>query len=73
MGKQRIVILGIGAAAAFALVAAIMVRLMPWPLRPTDAMVAGALATLAALVVLFGGFMATTKQRDIFFKRRSRR
>jgi hypothetical protein len=30
----------------------------------------GAMATLAALVVLFIGVMMTLKQSDIFFKRR---
>jgi hypothetical protein len=72
MSKRRVVCLGIAAAAAFALVAFVMVGVMPRPLRPTDAMVAGAVATLAALAVLFGGFMASTKQRDVFFKRRPR-
>ena len=64
--------LGLGAALTFTVAAAILLRVMPKPIKPTDAMVIGAVATLAALVVLFIGFMVTTKQRGVFFKRRPR-
>lgn len=70
MRKMQSLILGLSAALVFCVVAAILLRVMPQPLKPTDALVIGAVATLAALVVLFVGFMLTTKQRDVFFKRR---
>jgi uncharacterized membrane protein YozB (DUF420 family) len=62
--------LGLCAAAVFAVVAALLLRVMPRPLRPTDAMVVGALATLAAMVVLFAGYMLITGQRNVFFRTR---
>ena len=70
MNKLRSLILGLCAAAVFTLVAAVLLRVMPQPLKPTDAMVVGALATLAAMVVLFVGYMLMTGQRNVFFKTR---
>ena len=73
MSKLNSLILGLSAACAFTVVAAILLRVMRQPLGSTDAMVIGALATIAAMVVLFVGYMLTTKQRDIFFKRRPKK
>jgi poly(3-hydroxybutyrate) depolymerase len=73
MTRPRVVLIGLAACAAFALVAAIMVGVMRRPLRPVDAMAAGAVATLASLLVLFAGYMLSNNHRDIFFKRRSKR
>ena len=70
MNKLRSLILGLCAAAVFALVAALLLRVLPQPLKPTDAMVVGAVATLVAMVVLFAGYMLMTGQRDVFFKTR---
>lgn len=73
MRRLHSLMLGLAAALTFTVVAAILLRVMPGPLRPTDGMVIGAVATLAALIVLFVGYMATTKQRDIFYKKRPRK
>ncbi len=66
-------VLGATAAGTFVVVAAIMVLLMPQPLRRTDALVVGTVATMAALAVLFAGFMLSTHQRDVFFKKRTKK
>jgi hypothetical protein len=70
MHRVKSLMVGLSAAIAFLIVAAILLRVMPKPLKPTDSMVIGSLATLAALVVLFIAYMTTTKQRDIFYKKR---
>jgi intracellular septation protein A len=66
----RPLLLGLAAAAAFIVVASVLLAAMAKPLRPVDYLMIGAMATLAALVVLFIGVMMTLKQSDIFFKRR---
>ena len=69
---QRLKSLMVGSAAGivFLIVAAVLFRVMPKPMKPTDAMVIGSVATLAALLVLFVAYMATTKQKDVFYKKR---
>lgn len=69
---NRYVILGLAAAFAFVMVAAMLAYVMPKPLRPVDSMMIGGIATLAALAVIFVGVMATLKQGDVFFKRRKK-
>jgi hypothetical protein len=70
---RRGLILGLGAACVFVVVAAIMLRLMPGPLRESDYLVIGSVATLVALLVLFLALVSTTlKSSDIFFKRRKK-
>lgn len=68
--RMRFLILGLVSALTFTVVAAILLRVMPAPLRSTDALVIGAVATLIAMVVLFVGYMVATKQRDVFYKKR---
>jgi hypothetical protein len=63
--------LGAGALCVFLLVAAVMLKLMPGPLKDSDYMVIGSVATLVALGVLFLVLVSTTmKSSDVFFKRR---
>jgi predicted outer membrane lipoprotein len=70
---RRGLILGLGAACVFVVVAAIMLRLMPGPLRESDYLVIGSVATLVSLLVLFLLLVRTTlKSPDIFFKRRKK-
>ncbi len=70
---RRGLILGLGAACVFVVVAAILLRLMPGPLRESDSLVIGSVATLVSLLVLFLLLVSTTlKSSDIFFKRRKK-
>jgi predicted outer membrane lipoprotein len=70
---RRGLILGLGVACVFVVVAALMLRLMPAPLRESDYLVIGSVATLVSLLVLFLLLVSTTlKSSDIFFKRRKK-
>jgi len=62
--------LGLAAVCVFAVVAAIMLNVMPTPLKESDYMVIGSVATLVALLVLFVVIISTARSRDVFFKKR---
>jgi multisubunit Na+/H+ antiporter MnhB subunit len=62
--------LGLAGVCVFAIVAVVMVNVMPAPLKESDYMVAGTVATLASLLVLFLAVISTAKSRDVFFKKR---
>jgi ABC-type Fe3+-siderophore transport system permease subunit len=68
----RSLMFGLAAVCIFAVVAAAMMRLMPQPLRDSDYMVIGSVATLVALLVLFLAMLATARPSDIFFKKRKK-
>jgi len=58
----------------FGVSVAVMVQFMPAPLKDTDYLVIGSVATLAALLVLFLTLMATRlKSPDMFFKKRKKK
>jgi hypothetical protein len=55
----------------FVVVAMILWKLMPAPLKESDYLVIGSVATLAALLLLFLVWMSTAmKSSDVFFKKR---
>lgn len=61
------------AATIFGVVAAVILRFMPEPIEDSDYLVAGSVATLAALLVLFLGLVSTRmKSSDVFFKKRKK-
>ena len=69
----RTLVLVLAALCVFAVVAAIMLRVMPEPLKDSDYLVIGSVATLVSLLTLFFGLTATTlKSPDTFFKRRKK-
>ena len=64
-------LLGGTAVCVFVVVAAILLKLMPGPLKSSDYMVIGSVATLVALLVMFLTIASTTlKSKNVFFKRR---
>jgi len=68
---MRQAILVLGGVFVFAASAAIMVGIMPSPLKDTDYLVIGSVATLVALLVMFLAMLATRqKSPDPFFKKR---
>jgi hypothetical protein len=70
--KQTIPII-VGAMLIFGVVAVAILRFMPDPIEDSDYMVAGSVATLAALLVLFLGLVSTRmKANDVFFKKRKK-
>jgi len=69
----RGLILGLAAICVFAVVAVVLLEVMPGPLHPSDYLVIGSVATLVALLALFLALISTTlKASDIFFKRRKK-
>lgn len=67
---RRTLVLALAVALVFTAVAAIMYKVMPSPLKDSDYLVIGSVATLVALLVLFSALISTTKSSDVFFKRR---
>ena len=64
-------LLVIGGACVFAVTAAVMIQLMPAPLKDSDYLVIGSVATLVSLLVLFLVMLSTSmKASNVFFKRR---
>ncbi|HEX5432455.1 MAG TPA: hypothetical protein VFW83_10845 [Bryobacteraceae bacterium] len=71
---RRPAILALGAICAFAAAAAILMKLMPSPLKDSDYLVIGSVATLVALLALFFGLVsASARSGDTFFKKRKKR
>jgi hypothetical protein len=61
------------AAAIFAAVIVVMLNLMQGPLKDSDYLVVGTVATVAAMLVLFVLLIATSgKKANVFFKRRKK-
>jgi hypothetical protein len=68
--KRGLMLAGI-AVCVFVVVAAIMLKLMPGPLKEFDYMVIGSVATLLALGAVFLMLVSSTmKSSDVFFKKR---
>ena len=66
--------LGLGVGCVFVLVAFGMLQVMPQPLRESDYLVIGSVATLVSLLVLFLLLVTTSmKSSNIFFKRRRKK
>jgi hypothetical protein len=70
---QRWLILVLAAACVFAVVAAVMIKLMPTPLKDSDYLLIGSVSTLLALLSVFLVLISTTlKSGDLFYKRRKK-
>jgi hypothetical protein len=68
---KRGLMLGAAALCVFVVVAGVLLMVMPAPLKESDYMVIGSVATLVALGVVFLVLVSTTmKSTDIFFKKR---
>ena len=63
----------LGVLLVFAAVAAILAEVMPGPLKDSDFLIIGSVATLVALLAAFFGMVATSgKKSGVFFKTRKR-
>lgn len=67
---RRGFVLALAVALVFTAVAGLMVKVMPAPLKDSDYLVIGSVATLVALLVLFVTLISTTKSSNVFFKKR---
>jgi hypothetical protein len=65
--KKTILVVG-GALLVFGAVVALILRFMPQPIEDSDYLVAGSVATLVGLLVLFLGLVP--RSGDVFFKKR---
>ncbi len=70
---QRTSILVLAVIFVFAAVSALMLKLMPEPLKDSDFLVIGTVATLASVLTVFFGLVTGRKGGDTFFKRRRKR
>jgi hypothetical protein len=70
---NRTLMLVLGVLFVFAAVAAIMAEVMPAPLKDSDFLVIGSVATLVSLLTAFFGMVATSgKKSGVFFKTRKK-
>jgi hypothetical protein len=71
---MRQIVLILGGVCVFAVSAAVMVAIMPSPLKDSDYLVIGSVATLISLLVMFLALIATRlKTPDPFFKKRKKK
>jgi len=70
---KRGLILGAVALVVFALVTALMLRFMPAPMKESDYVIVGSVATLVALGVLFVMLISITRSSDVFFKKKRKK
>ena len=66
----RAAILVLTGVCAFAIVAVTMTRVMPAPLKDSDYLIVGSVATLVALLAVFLALIWMTKSANVFFKKR---
>jgi hypothetical protein len=69
---RKVILLVISGLVTFAFVAALLLQFLPGPRKDSDYLVAGAVATVAALGVLFAFILSDPEARDIFFKARDK-
>ena len=71
---MRQILLVLAGICVFGVAAAVMIKLMPAPLKDSDYLVIGSVATLVALLVVFLTLAATRlKSADPFFKKRKKK
>ena len=71
---KRVLLLAAAGLLVFTAVAFLMIRLMPQPVKSSDYLVAGSVATLVSLLVVFLASVSSGKgSSDVFFKRRPKR
>jgi hypothetical protein len=71
---MRQIMLILGGVCVFAVSAAVIVAIMPAPLKDSDYLVIGSIATLVSLLVMFVALLATRlKSPDPFFKKRKKK
>jgi Na+/melibiose symporter-like transporter len=71
---MRQILLVLGGVCVFGVAAMVMVKIMPAPLKDTDYLVIGSVATLVSMLVVFLVLIATRlKTPDPFFKKRKKK
>jgi len=71
---MRQILLVLGGICVFGVSALVMTKLMPAPLKDSDYLVIGSVATLISLLVMFLILISTRmKSPDLFFKKRKKK
>jgi hypothetical protein len=68
--SRKLMMIAVAAMLTFAFVAGLLLQFLPGPRKDSDYLVAGALATAAALAVCFAAVLTDEKARQLFFKSR---
>ncbi|BDC50038.1 hypothetical protein F183_A23540 [Bryobacterales bacterium F-183] len=66
--QRKLILLTVAGLVTFAFVAALMLQFLPGPRKDSDYLVAGAVATAAALGVVFAAILSDPQAREIFFR-----
>lgn len=66
----RVWVLALAGLCVFGVVAFVMLQMTPGPLKESDYLVIGSVATLVALLILFLVLISTAKERNVFFRKR---
>jgi hypothetical protein len=70
LNQRNVILLAAMAATIFIVTAALLVQVVPGPLKQSDYMVIGAVSTLGALGVVFAVVLRTAGIRDVLFRKR---
>lgn len=65
---RKVLLLCVAGLVTFGFVAALLLQFLPGPRKDSDYLVAGAVATAAALGVVFAAILADPQAREIFFR-----
>lgn len=66
--QRKLILLCVAGLVSFAFVAALLLQFLPGPRKDSDYLVAGAVATAAALGVVFAAILADPKARELLFR-----
>lgn len=67
---RKVILLAVSGFLTFVFVSALLLQLLPGPRKESDYLVAGAVATAAALGVVFAAILSDAQARKLFFKSR---
>jgi hypothetical protein len=65
---RKVILLAVSGLVTFVFVSALLLQFLPGPRKDSDYMVAGAVATAAALGVVFAAILSDEQARKLFFK-----
>ncbi len=65
---RKVILLAVSGLVTFVFVSALLLQFLPGPRKDSDYMVAGAVATAAALGVVFAAILSDEQARRLFFK-----
>ena len=73
LSQRKVILLAVAGVVTFGFIAALMLQFLPGPRKDSDYLVAGAVATAAALGVIFAGIMSDPVARESLFGPKGKR